>query len=201
MQMDFLLLRALKASAHSHSGHRVHASRRLSLPYRTIEGSRSTRFPGQTSATSGCQNSRQPGILLVSTGAVQLPAVTIESQKPYAGLSSGSSIILGLEHTHRKCSRLPARYRPMNNLLLSAIFFIGVGISALIHYRYVYKNGIGSLLLPAQFAATALGTFAISGVLLTGFADLWCIRLTLALAAAAGNVIGTRRARRLVSKK
>ena len=88
----------------------------------------------------------------------------------------------------------------MNNLLLAAIFFIGVGTSALIHYKYVYQNVTGSLLLPAQFAATAVGTFAVSGVLLTGFADQWCLRLTLAFAAAAGNVIGTRRAR-LVSKK
>ena len=47
----------------------------------------------------------------------------------------------------------------MNNLLLAAIFFIGVGTSALIHYKYVYQNVTGSLLLPAQFAATAVGTF------------------------------------------
>ena len=88
----------------------------------------------------------------------------------------------------------------MNNLLLAAVFFIGVGISALMHYRYVYPNVTGSLLL-VQFAATTVGTYAVSGVLLTGFPELWCFRLILALAVAAGNVIGTRRARRLVSKK
>lgn len=81
------------------------------------------------------------------------------------------------------------------------IFLIAVGVSALIYYRYVYQDGTSSLLLLAQFAATAVGTFAVSGVLLTGFTDLWCLRLTLALAAAVGNVIGTRRARRLVSKR
>lgn len=94
----------------------------------------------------------------------------------------------------------PHCFRPMNNLLSAAIFFIGVGISALIHYKYVYQNVTGSLLI-VQFAATTLGIFAVSGVLLTSFADLWCLRLTLALAAAAGNVIGTRRARKLVSNR
>ena len=104
--MDFLLLRALKVSARSHSGHRVHASRRLSLPFPTIEGSPPTRFPGQTSATSGCRKFRQPGILLVLTRAVQQPAVMTGSQTPYAGLSNGSSIILGLEQTYRRLSRI-----------------------------------------------------------------------------------------------